>query len=467
MNQAGNPLGTEPIGKLLRKFAVPSIISMLVMSLYNIVDQIFIGMTVGELGNGATNVAFPLSTLCIAAALAFGIGGASGFNLNMGAGNKKKAMYFIGNAMTAMFVIGIAISAIAMIFLTPLLNIFGATAKNLPFAQEYVNVTAFGFPFMILSAGGAHLVRADGSPKFSMYCNLSGAIVNIVLDYLFVIRFGWEMKGAAWATVIGQVISFIMVAIYLLNMKTGKLSKKHLTPKMSIIAKTFHLGMAQCLNQLAIMLVQIVMNNSLKYYGNLSMYGEDIPIACTGIIMKVNQIYFSVCIGISQGMQPIASFNRGAKKFDRLKETYKIALISATTVSVIAFTIFQLFPIEIIKLFGKNVANPDLYFSYSENFFRIFLFMTFLNGIQPITSTFCTAAGEPNRGTFLSLTRQIIFFIPFVLIFPVIFTKMGKLGIDGIMFGAPCSDFLAAVVSLIMIRKLFKKFKQIDLKNNY
>ena len=449
-----NPLGTEPVGKLLRKFAVPSIISMLVMSLYNIVDQIFIGQCVGELGNAATNVAFPFTTLCIATALAFGIGGASGFNLNLLAGEKEKAPYFIGVSASMMFIIGVVLSVVGLTALKPLLLFFGSTDTVLPYAMEYTKYLALGFPFAIISSGGSHLVRADGSPKFSMACNLVGAIVNVILDYLFVMVFNWKMAGAAIATVIGQILASIMVIWYLIHFKTIKLHGKHFVPQLKIVGRTVHLGMAQCLNQLAIMFVQIVMNKSLTYYGALSPYGADIPLACTGIVMKVNQVYFSICIGVAQGIQPIASFNRGAGKNDRVKKTYKLAVSCNTIISTIAFIIFQLFPRQIISIFGSG--SPE-YFRFSIDFFRIFLFMTFLDGIQPITSTFCTVIGEPNKGTFLSLTRQVICFIPLMIVLPYIFHNFGYLGIDGMMYVAPISDFLAAVLSLIVIKKVFKK----------
>ena len=364
-----NPLGTEPVGKLLRKFAVPSIISMLVMSLYNIVDQIFIGQCVGELGNAATNVAFPFTTLCIATALAFGIGGASGFNLNLGGGEKEEAPYFIGVSASMMFIIGVVLSVVGLTALKPLLLFFGSTDTVLPYAMEYTKYLALGFPFAIISSGGSHLVRADGSPKFSMACNLVGAIVNVILDYLFVMLFNWKMAGAAIATVIGQILASIMVIWYLSHFKTIKLHGKHFVPQLKIVGRTVHLGMAQCLNQLAIMFVQVVMNKSLTYYGALSPYGADIPLACTGIVMKVNQVYFSICIGVAQGIQPIASFNRGAGKNDRVKKTYKLAVSCNTIISTIAFIIFQLFPRQIISIFGSG--SPE-YFRFSINFFRIF-----------------------------------------------------------------------------------------------
>lgn len=452
-----NPLGTEPIGKLLRSFAIPSIISMLVNSLYNIVDQLFIGHTVGEVGNAATNVAFPLTTMCIAVSLAFGIGAASGFNLNMGSGNKKKAMYFVGNAMTMTIGIGTVISLFAIVFLCPILVFFGAPNNVLPYAEEYVRVIALGFPFAIFSSSASHLIRADGSPRYSMVCNLIGAFINVVLDYLFVIIFDWGMSGAAWATIIGQIVSAIVAFMYMRHYKTAPIEKKHLMPQPKIVTRTVHLGMAQCCNQLAIMVVQIVLNKSLTYYGELSSYGSSIPLACLGIVMKVNQLYFSVCIGVAQGIQPIASFNRGAGNYDRVKTTYKLAVTCNTVISTIAFVIFQLFPRQIIGMFGSG--SPE-YLQFAEGCFRIFLFMTFLNGIQPITSTFCTVIGEPNKGTFLSLTRQIIFLLPLIIILPIVFIKAGLQGVDGIMYSAPIADCVAAIISVIVVRKVFKSFEK-------
>lgn len=458
MQENNNPLGTEPIGKLLKKFAVPSIISMLVMSLYNIVDQIFIGQKVGELGNAATNVAFPLTTLCLATALTLGIGAAAGFNLNMGAGDTKKAPYFIGNATTLMLTVGLVLAVITAFFMKPMLLFFGSTGNVLPYAIEYTAVLAIGYPAAILSAGGAHLIRADGSPNFSMACNLAGAIINVILDYVFVIVFNWGMTGAAIATIIGQYVATIMVLWYLTRFKTVKLKKEHFIPKKKICTKTCHLGMAQGLNQLAIMLVQIVMNKTLTYYGALSSFGADIPLAVCGIVMKVNQVYFSVCIGVAQGMQPIVSFNRGARKFDRVRKTYRMALTCNIIISCLAFVVFQLFPEQLLSIFG---SGSEAYVQFGIKFFRIFLFMTFLNGIQPITSTFCTVIGEPNKGTFLSLTRQVICFIPLMLVLPFAFAEIcgQAMGIEGVMYVAPISDFLAAALSLIVVKKVFKTLR--------
>ena len=436
-----NPLGTAPVSSLMLKFAIPSIIGMLVSALYNIVDQFFIGQGVGTNGNAATNIAFPFTTACMAVALLLGIGGASCFNLTLGMGNKKRAGFFAGNAITMLLASGIVITAITLAFLTPLLKFFGSPSEVLPYAQEYVRVTAIGFPFLILTAGGGHIIRADGSPNMTMACNLTGAVINTILDALFVLVFKWGMTGAAAATVIGQVISAIMVLLYLRKFKTVELTLEHFKPHGATVKRIASIGMASCFNQLAIAIVQIVLNNSLKHYGAFSKYGENEPLACAGIVMKVNMIVFSIVIGLAQGTQPIESFNYGARKFDRVKKAYRLAVIAGGAISILAFVCFQLFPRQILSLFGEGSEN---YFEFGTKFFRIFLFFTWINCLQPITSTFFTSIGKPLKGVFLSMTRQMIFFIPFLIVMPLIF------GIDGIVYTGPIADMLSAVVAIVM-----------------
>lgn len=443
----GNPLGSAPIGTLLKQFAIPSIVAMMVGAVYNLVDQFFIGQSIGELGNAATNVAFPLNTSCTAISLLLGIGAASAFNLTMGRGDKEKALYYIGNAASLLFGFGLVLCCITQLFLEPLLVFFGSPENVLPLAKEYVRITAFGFPFIILSNGGTHLVRADGSPRYSMMCNISGALINTVLDPIFIFGFDMGMSGAALATIIGQICSGIMVMRYLSRYKAGKLTKTHLTPQPRIAGYAMSLGLASFFNQLAMMVVQIVMNNSLTYYGSQSMYGESIPLACAGIITKVGFMFFAVCIGIAQGMQPIASFNYGAKKYDRVKEVLKLSILSGSMICIMAFCLFQLFPREIIGLFGDG---SEMYFAFAERYFRIYLFFTFINNIQPLSSTFFASIGKPQIGIFLGLTRQIIFLLPLILIFPLF------MGIDGIMYAGPIADFMAAAAASFFLVKEVK-----------
>ena len=277
-----NPLGTERVGSLMVKFAVPSIIAMLVGALYNIVDQLFIGQAVGTLGNAATNIAFPLSTSCIALALLFGIGGASNFNLAMGEGRKEEAASYAGNAVVLLIGSGLVLFLVTQLFLTPLLAFFGAPADVMPYAKVYVRITSIGFPCLILTAGGCHLIRADGSPKMSMICNLIGAGINTVLDAIFVLGFRWGMAGAALATIIGQIVSAAVVIYYLAHYKTVHLGKKQLSVESRCAVNIMALGTASFFNQVAMMIVQIVLNKSLTHYGELSEYGAAIPLACAG-----------------------------------------------------------------------------------------------------------------------------------------------------------------------------------------
>ena len=288
----GNPLAEEKIGRLIARFAVPAIISMLVSSLYNIVDQIFIGQGVGMLGNAATNIAFPVSIICTATALLLGIGSASNYNLEAGAGRNDRAAEIAGNGLAMLVICGVVIGAVVLIFLNPLLHLFGVTKEILPYAQDYTGITAIGIPFLILTTGGNHLIRADRSPTYSMTCMLTGAILNTILDPLFIFVCHWGIKGAAAATVIGQVVSGLMVIYYFSKKRKMDLKRSMFVPKAGYLKMIVSLGMASCINQIAMAIVQITMNNTLRYYGAQSMYGSEIPLACVGVISKTDCQYF-------------------------------------------------------------------------------------------------------------------------------------------------------------------------------
>ena len=447
MKPSENPLGSEPVSTLLRRFAVPSVIAMLVSALYNMVDQLFIGHSIGVLGNAATNVAFPLSMVCTSIGLLCGIGGAANFNLCMGRKDPEHAKSYVGSAISMLAILGVILCVAVQLFLHPMMLLFGATPDVIDYACTYTRITSIGFPFLIVTIGGSNLIRADGSPKFSMLCNLVGAIVNTILDPLFIFVFHMGMAGAALATITGQILSFALVVFYLRGFKTLPLSLSDLKPNMACWARIAALGATPAFNQVAMMVVQIVMNNTLTYYGSNSVYGSDIPLACAGIISKVNMLFFSFVIGISQGLQPIVSFNFGAQKYDRVKDAYKKAVFAATAISIVAFLCFQFFPRQIIGIFGSGSKE---YLHFAERYFRIFLFFTFLNGIQPVSSNFFTSIGAPKKGIFLSLTRQIIFLLPLLLIFPYLF------GIDGVMYTAPIADLAAASVSIVMVVREFK-----------
>lgn len=444
ISQEQNPLGTAPVGGLIGKFAIPAIISMLVSALYNIVDQIFIGQGVGMLGNAATNVAFPVTTIATALALLLGIGGASNYNLEMGAGREKKASSIAGTALSTLVITGVILAVAVLLFLRPLLSLFGATTDVMPYAVDYLGITAVGLPFYALSIGGNHIVRADRSPTYSMTCVLTGAIINTILDPLFIFGFGWGIKGAAWATVIGQVISGILVVIYFGKFRKMYLEMSMLKPSSECLKAIISLGMASCINQIAMAIVQIVLNNILRYYGGLSVYGSDIPIACVGVISKVNQVFMAICIGISQGCQPIWGFNYGAKKYDRVRLAYRHSVIACTAIATVFFLCFQLFPHQIVSIFG---TGSDLYFQFAERYLKIFMFMTFANGIQPMSSGFFTSIGKAKLGIVMSLTRQVLFLLPLIIVFSLI------MGIDGVMYAGPIADAAAFELAILFARR--------------
>lgn len=426
---------------------------MMVVALYNIVDQFFIGRSVGELGNAATNVAFPLSTSCIAVALLFGQGGASAFNLTMGEGDREKAAYYIGNAAALLFGCGIVLCAAVQIFLTPLMKFFGSPDDVLEYAKTYTRIVAFGFPFLILTSGGGHLIRADGSPRYAMYCNLSGAVINAILAPVFIFRLHMGMAGAGTATLIAQIIGGLVALRYLFRYRTVKLRLKHCVPQWRYVRWICSLGTAAFVNQAAMMVVQIALNNALTYYGARSDYGESIPLACAGVVIKVNQLFLSVVIGISQAIQPIASFNYGAKRFGRVRRVFWLSARVGFGISLAAFLLFQLFPVQIITLFG---TGSEQYIRFAVKFFRIFLFFTFLDFLQPLASNFFTAIGKPGKGGFLSLTRQILFLLPLILLLPL------RFGIDGITYAGPAADLIAAAVSALMVFRELRGMEQLE-----
>ncbi|BFK88775.1 MATE family efflux transporter [Pseudoflavonifractor sp. DSM 107456] len=456
-NHLSNPLGYEPLPKLLRSFAVPSVIAMLVSSLYNIVDQIFIGQGVGYLGNAATNVAYPLTTICLAIALLIGIGSASRFSLSLGAGEPEQAARVVGNAIAMMAVLGILYALLVELFLHPLLLAFGATPDVMPYAIEYTRITALGMPLLIVTNAMSNLARADGSPKYSMTCMLVGAVINTILDPIFIFVFHQGVAGAALATVIGQFFSFLLAVRYAFRFQHINLRREHLRLSLSESLQTASLGMSSSLNQVAITFVQIVINNSLTHYGASSIYGTDIPLAACGIVMKTNAILLAVVIGISQGSQPIIGFNYGAKQYDRVRGIYRLAIGCNLVVSLVGFLLFQFCPRQIISIFGSGNA---LYFEFAVRFMRIFLFMVLVNGVQMLSSSFFSAIGKPVKGLVLSMTRQVLFLIPLLLLLPIL---MG--GIDGILFAGPVADTMAFLTTVCLVSREMKRIRGLEAQN--
>lgn len=345
-----------------------------------------------------------------------------------------------------MALFGTVLMAVTLLFLTPMLKFFGATPDVFPYAEAYTRITALGFPFLIMNTGMSKLILADGSPRYSMMSMLIGALINTALDPLFIFGMDMGMTGAALATILGQIASFCISMRYLFHFKSVPFSRGCFTIDGDRTRKIFSYGTSACFNQIAMAVVQIVLNNTLAHYGALSIYGSDIPLACAGIISKVNMIFMSFVIGISQGVQPIIGFNYGAALYRRVKKSYLLALAVATGLSLAAFACFQLFPRQIISIFG---TGSEMYYQFSERYFRIYMFLTLINGIQPVTSNFFNSIGKARLGVFMSLTRQILFLLPLIVIFPLF------MGIDGVMYAGPIADGAAAIVcGLFTVREL-------------
>lgn len=448
-----NPLGYAPIPSLILKYAIPSIVAMLIAAAYNITDQIFIGHVVGMLGNAATNVAFPITTLSGAIAQLIGIGTAANFNINIGADRPKEATRYLGNGLALLSICGPLLFLLVLLFKTPILLLAGATEAVLPLAQMYLGITLFGLPFLLFTQAGSNFIRADGSPAYAMVAVSSGALINVFLDWLFMFVFKWGIQGAALATVISQIISFLLIVSYFPKFRTVKLRLKDLRLKFNYVVSIAKLGTSSFINHIVMMTVNIVMNNTLSHYGSLSIYGGEIPLAVSGVVAKLNSILSAFSVGIAQGCQPIHGFNMGAKNYQRLKKTYKTALVGAMTFSIMAFLTFQLFPRQIISIFG---AGDQLYYEFAESYLRIFMMMVFIFALQPLTVNYFTSIGDAKRGIILSISRQGLFLIPLLIVLPLIF------GIDGVLYAGPIADALAGVLSITLIVLHFKSLTKLE-----
>ena len=444
----GNPLGFADPKKLLIQFTIPSIFSMTASSLYNLVDQMFIGWKVGIIGNAATNVAFPLTTILLALSLIIGIGSSSRFGMEMGRDNKAMANKAVGNAILMMVIAGVVVMAVTLVFLHPLMTLFGATPEVLPYAATYVRITAIGFPFFMFFHTMCALIRMDGSPKYSMFSILIGCIINVILDPVLMFGFDMGIEGAAYATVISQIISFVFTFVYLFRMKQVQLTKASFIPDIKNCFKNLSLGFSTFVTQISITIVQIVLNNALVIYGAMSIYGAEIPLGAAGVILKVNTIVVNLFIAISQGSQPLYSFNMGAKKYDRVKAVYKQAIKMSLYISIVALIVFEVFPKPLLMLFGET---SDLYFAFGIPFMRVYLCMIILNGIQVLSTNIMAAIGMPVKGSLLAIVRYIVLPIPLILIIPMF------AGIDGIKFAGAITDAVAAIISILVVYMTFKK----------
>ena len=450
MEQEENILGKEKISKLIKKFSIPCIISLLVNSLYNIVDQIFIGQGVGYLGNGATNVVFPLVMIGLAFSLMFGDGASAYLSLKLGEKKKDEAKIGIGNGVTLCVITSVIFCAITLIFLPVFLKIFGCTDNLKDYAMTYGRIIAIGFPFSMIGTTLNSIIRADGSPKYSMTSMLAGAILNTILDPIFIFVFHKGVAGAAIATVISQILTFVLNVAYIKRFKSIKLDRDSIKLRPNVCKKVSALGISSFITQMSIVCVMTAENNLLGKAGAESKFGAEIPITVLGIVMKISQILNSIIIGIAAGSQPIFGYNYGAKKYDRVKQALKIVLGSSLVISTIAFILFQTIPDKLIAIFGSGDEN---YMEFACLAFRTYLFLCIFNGIQIPSGIFFQAIGKSTKSAILSLSRQIVILIPSMIILSHIF------GLMGVLYAGPVADGIAFILAAILLIREIKHLK--------
>lgn len=444
-----NILGREKIGKLLAKFAIPGIISMVVNSLYNIVDQIFIGQGVGYLGNGATTVIFPMITFAMAFSLLFGDGSATFLSLKLGEKKEDEAARGTGAGIIGFVGIGIIITILYLIFLEPLCKLFGASEAILPYAKDYGRIITYGLPFCAVCAGGASIIRADGNPKFNMIGLFAGTIINVVLDPIFIFVFHWGVKGAAFATILGQFANAVLNIYYFSKkMRNVSLNRFVFRKSISYIPRVSKLGISSFITQMALVVAMATRNNVLVTYGAKSKYGSDIPVTTLGITMKTFTIIMSIVIGLSAGAQPIFGYNYGSGKYDRVKKTFKLVAVLSTIICTFAFFLAQFKPMAIISIFG---SESDLYNEFAIKCMKIYLMLIPTVGIQIMSGIFFQALGYPVQASILSLSKQIIFQLPVTILLPVF------MGVEGVLWAGPVSDVLAFTTMIVMFLIYWKK----------
>lgn len=455
-------LGEEKIGKLLLKFSIPCILSLLISALYNIVDQIFVGNSdLGYLGNAATGIVFPILIIAQAFAWCVGDGSAAYLSICQGKQDTQNAHRCIGTGITVTLILSVIMLALCAVWKEPLLRLFGASDQTLGMAAEYFTIVLCFFPaFMLMNMMNA-VIRADGSPAVSMASMSLGAILNIILDPVFIFALNWGIAGAAWATVIGQTVSFLVSALYFFRTKTFRLKRESFVPHFKIFSSALKLGASSFITQMSIVVISLACNIMLAKYGALSVYGQDIPISVISIETKVFTIVINIVVGIVLGGQPILGYNYGARKFSRVKETYRTMLIATLAVGVVSTLIFELCPQVVINVFGSG--NDALYLEYAQRTFRIFLSLVTFTCVIKMTSIFFQAVGKPVMAVIASLTRDIVCFVPLVLLIPLIAeeTQAGS-GINGILFAAPAADVIGMIVAMCLTVRYFKTMGSVE-----
>lgn len=455
-------LGTEHIGKLMRQYAVPCIISLLVGALYNIVDQIFIANAsyLGSYGNAANTVVFPLTVVALAIAVMIGDGCCAFVSISLGKGEIKSAKTSVGNSVGMVLVSSILLGAVYLIFSDSLIAMFGGTvnAETFQFSQEYLFYIALGIPFYMFGQAMNPIIRADGNPKFAMISTLSGAILNIILDPIFIFIFRWGMMGAAVATVIGQLVSALLALWYLFNMKIIKPQKDEYKFNVAVCKRTLMLGITSFLSQISLVAAMAAINNMLRKYGALDpIFGQEayaqIPMAVVGIVMKFFQIVISIVVGMAAGCIPIVGFNIGAGKKGRVRELFTKLLLSEAAVGAVALILVEFFPTQLIGIFGA--ANESVYYTdFAVKAFRIYLCMMIFACVNKACFIFLQAMGKALESTALSMVREIVFGVGFAILLPVFF------GLDGVLYSMPLSDILTFVIAAVLIRSVYKETRE-------
>ena len=443
---AVNPLGTAPVGRLLLQYAVPSIIATLISSLYNMVDQMFIGQRIGFLGNAATTVAYPLTFLCGALTILFSNGSSVNFNVCNGRKETDEALGFAGAGLTLLTLQGVIIGTLVFLFTPAFVRLFGATEEVFPYALTYMRLIAPGLPFLAITSGGTLLIRSDGSPRYALLCSMAGVALNFVLDYLFLFPLNMGIAGAALATVTGQIVSALLAAGYMLRFRTGKLERRHFALTSQKITQITSIGAAGSLNQAAMFVMNLVLNSSLSRYGALSPYGGSEALAAAGVVTKVNFLFYSTIIGCSIGGQPIMGFNFGAGNYDRVKKTSLLVFRYAFFIGAVETACFWLFPRQILSLFGGGAGG---YEEFALRYMHEFMLLVVLAGVLPVSMNTMVSIKRPRNGIIISLSKQLVL-IALLLILPRF------MGIDGVLISGPIADFLVAAAAFVVIRSAFR-----------
>lgn len=441
-------LGTEKVGKLLKKFAIPCIFSLIISCLYNIVDQIFVGNGLGYLGNAATGVVFPITVIGWGASLLFGDGAASSLSVSLGRKDTEKIHQCVGNSILCSFLSGILIIAVAYAGGENLLKLLGATESNISLAADYGYIIYAMMPLALVQNTLASIIRADGSPKYAMGAMLAGAALNIIGDPIAIFTLNLGIKGAALATIFGQFVSFLICAAYLKKSKTFKITRQSFRIDIKVIKKLAALGMSSLLTQLSIVIITVTNNILLVKYGALSEFGPDIPLAAFVVIMKLFQIVLNIAIGIAAGAQPIVGYNYGAKNMDRVKKIFILILLWTAAVCLIFTAMFEIIPGVFIKLFG---TDGELYTNFASKCLKIYLSLITVTCLQKVCSIFLQSIGCAKAAAPLSILRDVFLIVTSILV-PI------KWGITGIFWAAPIADISAGAITLIVMTGIWKKY---------